>query len=452
MNYSCSPDIIIGDPYQIVELLGQGGIAKTYRALDLDSNSEVAIKTISLQGIQDWKNIELFKREAKTLQQLDCPGIPKYIDYFEIDTEQNRCFYLVQQLAPGKSLDELIADGWCPNEQEVKHIAYSILNILIYLQQLSPPVIHRDIKPQNIILDKNKQVYLVDFGAVADVYQNTFNSTVVGTFGYMAPEQYRGQATLATDIYGLGATLLFILTKKRPSELPQHYLKIDFRPYIRIDNYFANWLEKCLEPNLNQRFTTARDASLSLQRKTNFKSTPIAHHLKGSPLKLIDKNDKLLLTIPPVWNRSLSAFAFSLLPWVWYGGAFLIVILILLNLDINLIVHLFLQISSWIFVVFLILTTLYFICFYPYHGFSKKKILVTTKYHEQNREIDHDITINYAQSAKFRKIRFFLGKKNITYCLLKSELRDYRFGYFLTSRENEWLVQQINSFLYGCNS
>lgn len=95
---------IIANRYQIIAILGQGGIATTYRALDTNTNTEVAIKTISLKGIGDWKQIELFEREAKILQQLNCPSIPKYIDYFEIDTQEDRYFYLVQQIAPGQSL------------------------------------------------------------------------------------------------------------------------------------------------------------------------------------------------------------------------------------------------------------------------------------------------------------------------------------------------------------
>ncbi|MBE9166050.1 protein kinase [Pleurocapsales cyanobacterium LEGE 06147] len=166
---------IIANRYQIIATLGQGGIATTYRALDTNSNIEVAIKTISLKGISDWKQIELFEREAKILQQLDHPGIPQYIDYFEIDTKEDRYFHLVQQLAPGKSLYDLINDGWCPDEQEVTNIASLILKIIIYLQQLSPPIIHRDIKPQNIIRQENGEVFLVDFGAVPAVYQTTFN-------------------------------------------------------------------------------------------------------------------------------------------------------------------------------------------------------------------------------------------------------------------------------------
>ncbi|MBE9166051.1 hypothetical protein IQ238_00390 [Pleurocapsales cyanobacterium LEGE 06147] len=83
----------------------------------------------------------------------------------------------------------------------------------------------------------------------------------------MSPEQFRGKATLATDIYGLGTTLLFLLTKKCPAELPQHHLNINFRPYLKANNYFVDWLEQCILPNCNQRFFNASIALAALQGK-----------------------------------------------------------------------------------------------------------------------------------------------------------------------------------------
>ena len=92
-------------------------------------------------------------------------------------------------------------------------------------------------------------------------------STVVGTFGYMAPEQFRGKAIPATDLYSLGATLLFLLTHRSPAELPVERLKINFRSSIRVSEEFADWLEKTLEPNLEDRFSSASEALNVLQPK-----------------------------------------------------------------------------------------------------------------------------------------------------------------------------------------
>jgi ankyrin repeat protein len=112
-------------------------------------------------------------------------------------------------------------------------------------------------------------VFLVDFGAVQDTYYNTFmrGSTVVGTYGYMAPEQFRGQAVPTTDLYGLGATLLFLLTHCSPADLPTDRLKIDFRSHVQISQEFADWLEKMLEPDVEDRFGSAKEALAVLRGK-----------------------------------------------------------------------------------------------------------------------------------------------------------------------------------------
>ena len=262
------PGDIIAERYRIIDTLGQGGNGITYKAEDLKSSEQVALKALSFHHMTDWKQMELFDREAQTLASLNHPGIPKYLDYFQVDTSEDRGFYIVQQLVVGKSLAELVKNGWRTNEAGVRKIATQVLNILIYLQSLKPPVFHRDIKPQNLIGGKDGKVYLVDFGAVQNTYRNTFSfgSTVVGTFGYMAPEQFQGQALPATDLYGLAATLLFLLTHRSPADLPTDRLKISFRNRVQISEQFADWLEKMLEPDAEERFVSAKVALAALQR------------------------------------------------------------------------------------------------------------------------------------------------------------------------------------------
>ena len=266
MSLKYQPGEIIQDRYRITGVLGQGGVAITYSAVNLETESTVAIKVISLKQLDNWKQIELFKREAEVLAKLDHPAIPQYIDYFDIETETDKAFYIVQQQAPGKSLAQLVESGWRSNEGEVKNIAQQVLSILTYLHSLEPPVIHRDIKPSNIIYSDDKKIYLVDFGAVQNTYYNTLmqGSTVVGTYGYMAPEQFRGQALPATDLYSLGVTLLYLLTHRSPAELPQDTLKLDFRNSVDISESFADWLEKILEPDLDDRFANAEVALAKL--------------------------------------------------------------------------------------------------------------------------------------------------------------------------------------------
>jgi serine/threonine protein kinase len=270
------PGEIVAQRYRIVDTLGQGGSGTTYQAEDLQSGELVALKALSLHRVTDWKAIALFEREARVLAQLNHPGIPRYLDYFQVDTQEDRFFYIAQQLAPGQSLAELVQNGWRASPQDIRGIAIEILSILVYLHELNSPVIHRDIKPQNIIRREDGQVFLVDFGAVQDTYYNTFmrGSTVVGTYGYMAPEQFRGQAVPATDLYGLGATLLFLLTHHSPADLPTDDLKIDFRSRVQIAEEFADWLEKMLEPDAEDRFKSAKDALSTLRNKKAIASQP----------------------------------------------------------------------------------------------------------------------------------------------------------------------------------
>lgn len=298
---------VIDYRYTILHKIGHGGSSITYAATDKETNELVAIKALTLTGLEDWKKIELFEREAKILQQLDYPAIPKYIDYFQVETDDNVYFYIVQQLAPGQSLAELVDKGWIPDEQTVKNIAEQVLEILVYLQQLTPPVIHRDIKPQNIIYQPDTgKLFLVDFGAVRDTYHHTvMGSTVVGTYGYMAPEQFRGGAVLSTDLYGLGCTLLFLLTGKPPVDLPQKKLKINFRKAVKIDRNFANWLNKLIEPNTKLRFPTAEAALLVLQAKQSLSEydRELIVKPKYSSIKINETEAELIINIPPPFKR-----------------------------------------------------------------------------------------------------------------------------------------------------
>ena len=256
--------------YRKLSVLGEGNSGTTYLAERTKDRVQVALKECSLRACRDWKMLDLFEREVALLKQLDHPAIPRYVDSFICESEGDRHYYLAQTIANGKSLADWIESGWRATEADVIDIAQQLLSILIYLQSLETPVIHRDIKPNNIIRDEQGKIALVDFGAVGHVYQNTFmrGSTVVGTFGYMAPEQFRGKVFPATDLYGVGATLLFLLTRRSPAELSTHQLAVDFRSKVNISSNFANWLEQLLNPDLEIRFSTAQQALTALNRRS----------------------------------------------------------------------------------------------------------------------------------------------------------------------------------------
>ena len=179
----------------------------------------------------------------------------------------------MQELVKGKNLGKWRNNINKVNEKEVKKMAMQVLDILTYLQTLIPPVVHRDIKPQNLIYTENKQIFLVDFGAVPDqVAKTSYGTTFIGTKGYMAPEQGSGgKVSLATDLYGLGATLVYLLSGKNPSDLPLKRLKINFRKEIKVSSKFAQWLDVLLEFEPDNRFQNAEIALNVLEGKGKIK-------------------------------------------------------------------------------------------------------------------------------------------------------------------------------------
>lgn len=316
------PEDIISQRYRIVTSLGKGGMGTTYEAEDLTNYKRVAIKVLSLHNITDWKTLELFEREAKVLSHLKHPGIPKYLDYFQVNNADDHRFYLVRELVSGDSLTDLVHRGWHPDEKQVKQIAIQVLQILQYLHALTPPVIHRDIKPQNIIRRSDGKVFLVDFGAVQDVYRNTLTrgGTFVGTLGYMPPEQLRGQVLPASDLYSLGASMLFLLTHKSPDEFPLKRMKIDFRPQVKISDELADWLDEILKPTFEERFESARVALEILQE--NFSLAPTHRQPEGSHIILKRTYRNLVINIPSKALRT-ELVGFIFFGTIWSAGALL---------------------------------------------------------------------------------------------------------------------------------
>ena len=446
---------IIAKRYRILDILGQGGVGITYKAQDLKNKRRVALKALSLRRMADWKMIELFEREAKILAQLHHPAIPRYLNYFEIDTAQDRSFYIIQQLAPGKSLAALVENGWHLDQSEVLSIATQVLEILVYLQELTPPILHRDIKPQNLIRSPDGKVFLVDFGAVQDTYHHTVTggSTVVGTYGYMAPEQFRGQAVLSTDLYGLGTTLLFLLTRKSPTDLPQRKLKIDFRSHIRVDKKFADWLAKMLEPVIEDRFPTAKAALAVLRGEQALTSyaAPKSRQPKHSPISLIHTEERLVVEIPPVWLRTKLSKFFALLFLAGIG-------FLLLAIWVSLESGYYAEIG---------LFGLFWLLFLP--GLIELwmlKILIFNAASQIRLEIDQEncrlkclpcfgswlnqkIQGSTKDIDRVELISIVLppNENFFTSCVIQSRLHDYDFGRFLTQSEKEWLVGEIKAFL-----
>lgn len=235
MNH-LKPGDRLRERYQIVEIIGQGGMGCIYKAADLRLEGRfTAVKEIQPDASAHLTDREQsrrqFQREASTLARLDHPNLPKVSDFF---TESGRDF-LVMDFVPGYDLRQMIEQaarrGEFLDETVVLEWARQLLDALRHLHKQSPPVLHRDIKPANIKLTPDGLIKLVDFGLVK-LLQADDNRTITvvqgrGTALYTPLEQYggdTGHTDARTDIYALGATLYHLLTNRPPPEARQRFL------------------------------------------------------------------------------------------------------------------------------------------------------------------------------------------------------------------------------------
>ncbi|MCC5662466.1 serine/threonine protein kinase [Nostoc sp. CHAB 5784] len=308
--------------YEVQQLLGKKAGRRTLLARDLQTQELVVIKLLSFGDDFEWDSLKLFEREAETLKSLSHPLIPQYLNYFEVNLPTIKGFALVQTYIPAKTLEQYLQSGRTFTEAEVKQIAKALLEILIYLHKLHPPVIHRDIKPSNILLGERSgnsvgQVYLVDFGSVQTVLATeTGTRTVVGTYGYMPPEQFGGRTVAASDLYSLGATLIYLMTGSHPADLPQKDFRIQFEQAANVSPSFSNWLKWMIEPSLEGRFSSAVQAIAALDKPQATLPTLVGSKPDGSKIQLTKNWDSLEIIIPPAgFHPSIVFTALFVIAW-----------------------------------------------------------------------------------------------------------------------------------------
>ncbi len=212
--------------YQLVKEVGTGGFGAVYKAIDTKfDNRTVAIKEIQLQGLKPNEIIDAtdtFNREVNILSDLRHPNLPRVYDHFTSPEH----WYLVMDFIDGQTLETYLdsRSGRLPLD-EVFTLGIQICTVLDYLHTRQPAIIFRDLKPTNVMITSNKQVYLIDFGAARYFKAGRTKDTIAfGSPGYAAPEQYgKAQTTARSDIYSLGATLHEALTGKDPAEDPFHF-------------------------------------------------------------------------------------------------------------------------------------------------------------------------------------------------------------------------------------
>jgi hypothetical protein len=238
--------------YVLLATLGEGAQARTWDAVDKREGRPVAIKQFDVRGARAWKEVELAEREARVLASLSHPKLPRYVEHFEEDG----VLYLVMEKIEGAPLSKLRAAGTF-GEEDVVRLLRDASDVLGYLHGRAPPVFHRDVKPSNVIRRPDGSFAFVDFGAVRERLRPKGGSTVVGTFGYMAPEQFQGRAGPGSDVYALGATALSLLTGEEPEDLPHRGLAIDVHAALggRVSRRLEDVLARMLEPDPDKRPT-----------------------------------------------------------------------------------------------------------------------------------------------------------------------------------------------------
>lgn len=263
-------------PYRIEAVLGQVGWSRTYRATRLADDQVVCIKALDLRDPVLPEARDLLVREAQVLRQLSHPQIPAYLDSFIAALDGPPSFCLVRELVAGQDLRQELATRRY-REDEVLRVLLSLLDVIEYLHGLRPPVLHRDIKPTNVVRRAGDgALMLVDFGAVRDAVcdELALAALSVGCLGYLAPEQFEGQASTGTDLYALGVLAVELLARRDPAEMLDDQNDLLWRPHVEAHGKTLLLLEGLLRRSVAERIADAgaarrmiADALLALPRR-----------------------------------------------------------------------------------------------------------------------------------------------------------------------------------------
>ncbi len=249
-----------GGRLKVVSQLSFGGLSAVYLCQYKERELVVLKESVVPQDSDEelkQKATELFEREARLLMKIDHPSIVKVLDCFVEATRQ----YLLIEYRSGQDLSQFIKQNGAQREDKVLKWASDIVEILDYLHTQDPPIIHRDVTPDNLVLDSDGELVMIDFGAANEFLGNA-TGTLVGKQSFIAPEQFRGHATAQSDLYALGCTLSFLLTAQEPVPLSEsHPQKIDANISDDMDKLIADLTAM----NLEDRILSARDAKIRIE-------------------------------------------------------------------------------------------------------------------------------------------------------------------------------------------
>ncbi|MEE6160561.1 serine/threonine-protein kinase [Cylindrospermopsis raciborskii DSH] len=288
VNYclNCGANLLLKERYRSIKLIGQGGFGRTFLAVDEDKPSKpfCVIKQFYTQSSGKdtlQKAIQLFNQEAIRLDELGThPQIPELLAYCTHEDRQ----YLVQEFINGLNLAQELVQNGAFTEDKIRQLLIDLLPVLQFCHHHQ--VIHRDIKPENIIRrTSDNKLVIVDFGAAKLNVGETRNltGTSIGTPEYVAPEQMRGKAIFASDIYGLGVTCINLLTRRSPFDCYySHEATWIWRKFLKtpITDDLGQIIDKMIAIIPSQRYQTVTDVIEDLKLQSI--STPSSISIKNT--------------------------------------------------------------------------------------------------------------------------------------------------------------------------
>ena len=251
--------------YEVLEKLRESASASTFLVRRQGDGGTFVLKRLGIANLEHWKQFDLFEREVAALRAIEHPFVPRWVDS-HLD-EEHGVFLSVQTRVQGTTLRELLRTRGGLTAVEVENYLRQALGILTHLHERAPQIIHRDINPSNVMV-AHGQVYLIDFGAVKVGDGQSTSMTTVGTFGYMAPEQILGRATVQSDLYGLGMTMVTMATGMEPAAMPQNPStgQVDPSQTLRAPPNLAQTLLAMIRPGVAERPQSARQALMLLDQ------------------------------------------------------------------------------------------------------------------------------------------------------------------------------------------
>jgi serine/threonine protein kinase len=316
---------ILAERYEIVRSLTKGGMGAVYEARDRQRGGSICAVKEMLENLNESDNAEIFRRrfieESALLKRLDHPGIPKARDSFA----SGESLYIVMDFVEGANLEQELSaarslSGHPMPAATVVDVAVQILDVLIYLHELQPPVVHRDVKPANAIRDfKTGRIKLVDFGMARAVsLERNSLQTMVGTLVYCSLEQMQGHAEPRSDLYSLGVSMFELLTGQTPA-----FLKVPLISTVApdLDPELAAVVGRATRVPLTERIASAREMREALEPCwARLKSPKVEAPLESEPVVVPVQQPERPASPPPlmVAPRSLGLIGMAL--GVFLGG------------------------------------------------------------------------------------------------------------------------------------